>query len=122
MFLPLLLPFYGVVVYELCVVLFGVLLFSLDPVWFDHRFSHLFHFLLLNIFLLSHKDMFLYCFRLYCLSHFLKKPVSCLLVLSKVRRFTFFQNKKLCRKNFMCSCLSVSFQFFFHLFFVSFFV
>ena len=33
----------------------------------------------------------------------------------------FFSKQKLCRKNFMCSCLSVSFQFFFHLFFVSFF-
>ena len=52
MFLPLLLPFY--------VSLFW------DTVWFDHRFSHLFDFLLLHIF--SHKDMFLYCFRSYSFS------------------------------------------------------
>ena len=68
MFLPLLLPFY--------VSLFW------DSVWFDHRFSHLFYFLLLHIF--SHKDMFLYCLNLYSLSFFWKKSVSCLLVLSKV--------------------------------------
>ena len=121
-----------------------------DSVWFHHRFSHLFYFLLLHIFLFHTKPCFLNCFRLYCLSFlFLKnlcflfvgpfKSENCSFVFSLsccfsdhktcifrcftffFERFHFFLKKKSVGKT-LCSCLSVSFQFFFHLFFVSFFV
>ena len=70
MFLPLLLPFY--------VSLFW------DSVWFDHRFSHLFYFLLLHIFFTQRHVFVLFPF-VQSLFFFKKKIcVSCLLALSKV--------------------------------------
>ena len=106
-------------------------LFSLDPVWFWSSFFSSFSFSPVKYFpSFTQRHVFVLFPFVLSLSFFEKTCVSCLLVLSKVRRFTFFQNKNysvgktscvlVYRSLFSFSFICFSCRFLFDVFLISF--